>query len=640
MARTLTLFFILGFAYLLKAQKSHVTESLIESFDLDTIDSKYDVYRNIYLKIFETHADSALMFVNEALNYAEAENNLAEYNFFCYAKAKILKHKGKLEDAIDLYVKSYHEAMELGDSVLAIKCLSGRGATYIDLGDFELAGADFFTALNWAEKYHLTRLESQVHTNIGMLFLKQNEWEKSIYYFNKSIEKKKELNDLKGMALIYNNIGISYYYLNILDSVLVSFNRSLDMYIMLGDKKGQTRPLFNIGEIYAVKGDYIKALEYCKKSLDIEKAIDYKLGYANSLVYIGDIYTELGKYDEAINHQHQGISILKEIKASSELKDAYFSLYNTYLQMNRLDSALVYYINMSELKDSIFSLDKVQQIAELEAVYQTKKKENEILLLEQQRDKERYYRIILLSAIMVLIAFVVFLIFYLKLHSKTSVERALANEQKKQFRAVLEAQENERKRLAEELHDNMGPLLSLAQLYLTELNDSEGINLPDDKDLLLKSQEILNEVSNETRNISHNLMPGVLVQLGLVPAIRQLLDKLKAVHKFDLYFEPQNADRYDETIEITYYRIVQELINNIIKHAQATKIGVDILIENEKLNLIVEDNGKGFNTKSVKSATGIGWKNIFSRLTLIGGQVFVDSDEKGTRVKISSPLKQ
>ncbi len=641
MTKTFFMIIVLGIMISLPGQNNNIKDSLIESLENASDTSKYAIYREIYFELYEINADSAKGYVDEAIKLAKEENNTSEYAFFVYAKATLYKTEGgELDTAIDLYLEAYNLALQLKDSTLAIKCLNNRGATYLDQGNFELAGKDFFKALRWAEKFNLINEESKVFTNIGYLFLKQSDWEKSILYFNKSIEKKKQLKDLKGMALVYNNIGISYYYLNVLDSVLVSFHRSLDIYIQLNDRKGQARPLFNIGEIYAIKGDYATALEYYKKSLAIEKEFDYKFGYANSLVYIGEIYKELGNYEEAIHYQRQGITILKNIKANYELKDAYNVLHQTFLQMNRYDSALVYYKKMTELQDSIFTLDKAQQIAELEAVYQTKKKENEILLLEQQQEKEKYFRIILLSAIVGLLIFLGFLIFYLKLQAKTSVERTLASEQKKQFKAVLEAQENERKRLAEELHDNVGPLLSLTQLYLTELNESKGINIPDDKDLLIKSQEIINEASNETRNISHNLMPGVLVQLGLVPAMRELLNKLNSTHKFELNFESGTiSDRYKETIEITYYRILQELLNNIIKHAQATKISVNILVEDEKLILIVEDNGRGFNTNNMKSASGIGWKNIFSRLTVISGQVFVDSDEKGTRVKISSPLQ-
>ena len=455
----------------------------------------------------------------------------------------------------------------------------------------------------------------------------------------KSIQLKIQLNDLKGMALLYNNIGISYYYLDIIDSVLISFERSLEMYERLGDRKGQTRPLFNIGEIYSIKGDYNKALEYYKRSMQIEKEIGMNLGHATSLVYIGQVYANIDSFNVALAYQRKGIEKLKEINAANELKDAYNSIHETFRLMNQVDSAFAYYKAMSTIKDSLFTLNKSKQISELETIYQTEKKENEILRLESARERDRNLKIILISTAAGLIMIIAFLWFYLKLYARTSVERALAKEQTKQFKVVLEAQESERKRLARELHDNVGPLLSLIQLYITELQESSDIIKEDEKELLQKSSEVIQEASTETRSISHNLMPGVLIQLGLIPAIRELLNKLNAANKYQINFNSADIkDRFNENIEITNYRILQELLNNIMRHAQATEINIKLSKTKESLNMLVSDNGRGFDTSSVNLASGIGWKNIRSRLSLINGKVKISSSQKGTNVNIISPI--
>jgi two-component system NarL family sensor kinase len=160
------------------------------------------------------------------------------------------------------------------------------------------------------------------------------------------------------------------------------------------------------------------------------------------------------------------------------------------------------------------------------------------------------------------------------------------------------------KRIAGELHDSVGPLLSLTQLYISDLSDSIDAKNEEDKVLLDKSQKILQEACDETRNISHNLMPGVLIRLGLVSAMRELINKVKGSNQFDISFESDKIEsRFDEGIEITYYRVLQELLNNIIKHAGANNIKVSLHQQEDSLNLCVSDNGKGFNIQATRKST-------------------------------------
>jgi signal transduction histidine kinase len=183
--------------------------------------------------------------------------------------------------------------------------------------------------------------------------------------------------------------------------------------------------------------------------------------------------------------------------------------------------------------------------------------------------------------------------------------------------AVFETQENERKRLAEDLHDSVGQVLSAVKLNLHRLEKNcDEITRP----LLADTRKLTDECIQEIRNIIHNVLPPVLTDYGLLEALEGLCIKIEQTTAVKVEFKKKLSNiRFKPEIELAFYRIAQELFSNAIKHSEATSIHLTLANEPGWLVMEFKDNGKGFNINQVKH--GFGLKNLESRVQLIGGEI-------------------
>ena len=215
------------------------------------------------------------------------------------------------------------------------------------------------------------------------------------------------------------------------------------------------------------------------------------------------------------------------------------------------------------------------------------------------------------------------------------LNQELQVQEQKKMEAVIESQEKERKRIAEELHDSVGQMLALIKLNLSGMESSEELPNPGINQLIIKTSQLLDESIDEVRTISHNLMPPDLKNKSLTEITENLLKRNGLEYQFQTY---GLTDNLSEAIKFTLYRIIQEIMHNIIKHASAKHIDMSITRTDDGINLMVEDDGIGFNTSLVNS--GLGLKNIHSRVKLLNGYFDVDSSlNRGTIYNVTIPLK-
>lgn len=206
--------------------------------------------------------------------------------------------------------------------------------------------------------------------------------------------------------------------------------------------------------------------------------------------------------------------------------------------------------------------------------------------------------------------------------------------EKKILSAIVETEERERKRFAVDLHDELGPLLSAAKLYI------EAIKLDDNskivKKTLSKFERIINEAISRTHDIANNISPHILKNFGLIAALNSFTKKIAETKKIDVNVTSNSNSRFDENIEIALYMVLIELINNTIKHANASSIFINLIKKNQNLLIKYIDNGIGFNLENVlKTSTGMGIRNVLNRVELINGECNIKSSpNKGTTVVI------
>ncbi|MFB9841331.1 sensor histidine kinase [Mucilaginibacter ginsenosidivorans] len=218
--------------------------------------------------------------------------------------------------------------------------------------------------------------------------------------------------------------------------------------------------------------------------------------------------------------------------------------------------------------------------------------------------------------------------------NQVALRRLEDERQQELLKAVIEAQETERKRLAEDLHDSVGQVLSAIKLKLHKLDKlNEGQNA-----MLADTRKLTDECIQEIRNIIHNVLPPVLTDFGLIDALQALCVKMNDNTPIQVAFTRKLGDeRFGSEIELTLYRIAQELFGNAVKHSEASTIHVDLAKNGNTLVMSFRDNGKGFNIETVKHGFGI--KNLRSRVQLINGKIDIYSKPlSGTITTINIPL--
>jgi len=204
--------------------------------------------------------------------------------------------------------------------------------------------------------------------------------------------------------------------------------------------------------------------------------------------------------------------------------------------------------------------------------------------------------------------------------------------------SMLEGQEMERKRLAREIHDGIGPLLSTLKIKLANLEGDIGEKSEEIKVKFVNSYDLIDEAADDLRSISHNLLPKVLLDFGLIEALEALSDKIQTTKNVEITFiYTGTLQRFDQVLELGIYRVCQELINNTLKHAKAQKITLQLIKLEDMLHLIYEDDGLGFDPSDYP--LGLGIMNIENRVNALGGDVNIDSlPGKGMTTTIEVPF--
>lgn len=206
------------------------------------------------------------------------------------------------------------------------------------------------------------------------------------------------------------------------------------------------------------------------------------------------------------------------------------------------------------------------------------------------------------------------------LRNKADVERMKSKHQLDLFQSSIDAMEEERRRVSRDLHDEIGAALSMLRLQVGQINVGKDSSTENTEKLISGSKQLIDSTIENVRRISNDMLPHGLEEFGLKYAIESLCDKIEDASTLDIHLNTENLGRLENRMELTLYRILQELLNNTIKHAKATVVKIEFIPDNQKLTLIYQDNGKGFDLEKIRQS-GLGLKNIESRVSMIHGQL-------------------
>lgn len=595
-------------------------------------ESRIPVLYELVIQTQRTDFEKMRLFTKESRKLAAVSSNILLKSYNGLTEGVFLNNIGKLDSSIIAFEQAKKWAREAGDTLVQIKAIGSLGRSLISAGRSQEALTNLFECLRLLALHpDKNDTEWRVRTNIAWAYLELKQYRECIKYGLDNLRLMKD-KDLEWIAVYsYNNVAVALGALKKYDSAKLLIQKSISITEKSGDIFTLANAYFILGKIYAENNQPDLAVEQYLKAKPLREKVGNPSFIISDLYAISDLYYQMGNYKKGLESALEAIHLVEQYNLLLKFDGTYQALAKNYEGLGDYKNASQYYKLWALTKDSIYSKSHADAIAEMSTKYETEKKEQQLALQEAQllNQKTLLQRTYFVTGAMIIISTLLVVIFILarSRHKRKQElalkERALAV-QEAYTSATIESQENERKRVAQDLHDGMGQLISALRITVTNL--SETGSTEDKLNVVEKSEKILNDMHKEVRSVAFNLMPQTLVQQGLLPALQEMAFRINETNvirmKLSSFEMPQ---RLGELQEISIYRIVQEWTTNVIKYANATKLDVDLICDDDEIRVSIEDDGKGFDPSILNNTEGNGWKNILSRIGLLKGSVHLDS---------------
>lgn len=558
----------------------------------------------------------------------------------------------KMDSAIFYLEKAIPVARTLNDTVRVARVFANIGNVYLHLKNRVKAIEYYLQSVGIWETCADQNYLPIVYSNINALFDEQKEHTKGLEYGNKAIALAEKIGDEYSLVNALINIAFTYAFLEQPEKQYVILERALPLAKKSEDLDQVATVYHSMGDHFFAKKDYPSSLKNYLESYTYVKRMGNKYHLCTICTVLAQVYYKLGQHNKALEFITQAEKFAHEIGVRTDFKEIYKTRAEIDYHSANYKSASEYYSKALIVSDSLFKTETSEKVAEVEAQYQNEKKQKEIIQLEKNREIQSIslqqksvlnYYLAGALAVLILVGFLGYRNLrhrhlLAKQQDELQQQRIRELEKDKQLVAVdamLKGQEEERSRLAKDLHDGLGGLLSGVKFSLRNMKDNL-IVTPENMAVFERSLDMLDTSIQELRRVAHNMMPEMLTKFGLDEALKEYCNAINATNLLLVKYQSIGMDvRLEKSTEIIIYRIIQELVNNIMKHAAAKEAIVQLIQEDTRLNIIVEDDGKGFDTALLKDNKGAGLTSIQSRVDYLKGQLDIHSEAgKGTLVNI------
>jgi len=577
--------------------------------------TKDDVYIkdfNVYFKkskklVINGNLDSAYIYLSKLKNVEATRVEKSELNSYI---AYYYRKNNLYDSAVFYYQKAlnFYERDTLNFHKEKSSVYKGLSVIYSQISNDSLYFQYLSKALRAALKTKDSMLLSNAYNNLGVYYDKNNDSENSIIYYKKSFTYNTHDN------LISQNLGSAYIKLNKLDSAYYFLRRAIKR---SNDSLIKSLGYYNLSRIAHLKNDSKERFKYLQTS-------------------------------QQFLTQNSGLERELHLKLLSALSDSYRNRKNWKETLNYSE---MYHI----LNDSLNKIDVQKNIDELRTKYQSDKKEKALVLqrkltLDEKRKKTN--SIIVFSCLAIFILIISYLVLKNSRKKQLLAEQGKTIETQKNLtllkeqeihtiNAMIVGQEKERKRVAEDLHDNLGSVLAALKLHFENLQLNSKNKKIDQEALFDKTEGLIDEAYLKVRSIAHAKNSGVIANQGLLRALQIMAEKISSANKIRIEVVHYGLDTpLENSLEIAVFRMIQELTTNILKHAYASQATINISRHDNTLNIIVEDNGNGFDINKINLQNGMGLHSIKTRVEHIKGELVVDSTpSKGTTIIVNVPIE-
>jgi len=547
-------------------------------------------------------------------------------------KAAFGESRGWYDKAI-VHFTALNNQLELG------KVYNNIGNLYFFQDEFEDAISWYFKAVDAFERSGESRMLAQVYDGIGNTFHEVSQPDKSLYYLGKAEAIARTAKDTALLSRVLNNKSVTLTSMGKQREGVAIYREVLKM----ADKGTNLVTRFMVRSNLA--NSYINLKQPDSARYYIREAERLAL-QGNTPYYLMNVYLCYVKIYQETKHWHKAKEYLFKAKAIAEnigskegLWKVYGHLLRVYARLGMSEQSLAAFEQFRLYNDSVVSEKMASRVNELETKYRTLQKDKELsdkqLAIEQQNaslKKKDMWIVVTVIAMVTLLIIGGLIGLGVRQQQKLHWLMIRKEQELLAIRAMMEGEERERTRIARNLHDGVGSILSAARLNMDSLG-LQVLQLPSIP-AYRESLMLLKDATAEIRETAHNLLPVLLHEQGLQVAVKAFCEKFNSSRlqiEYQAFGEPARFNHY---FELMVYRTIQELLNNIVRHAEASRAIVQLAFNEETVSVTVEDNGKGFDPAQMEGAGGLGIRTLHARMKAFQGKVDIDTSPQGTSVHI------
>lgn len=644
MRKVIIILIIISYGFTAGAQRTgpaRIVDSLLKVLSVSKEDTSKIMVLLTLASLYETNnQDSAEYYLQKGKILSEALK-FDKGIYYYYQQGTVLSYtKGNYTKALEESNKGLEMARKLKDTSKVITMLNNLGIISAYLGNYQEQLDYALKVKDAVEFVKDSSMLSGAYHNLANCYHNLGQYKKaveaagySVFVNSLFIEKSMYINRA------YATLAQSFDGLRMRDSALHFYTIAIKESVRLNDKYAEGTIYGYMCNLYAVMNRFGDMLKAAEKSLSLSKELQSRQMMASSLYNTAYAQFLNNNNKEAYKNIKEALSIAIADSLRDELKNCYTVL--SYIAAR--DGNYVTSISAKQKADSIAEASLNEKVlkstADLEKKYETEKKDNQIKLQKAEIKRKSTLNYILIGGAVALL--VVSILSYRNYRQKQKLQQQRIYELETEKKlaateAVLKGEEQERTRLAKDLHDGLGGMLSGIKHSFNSMKGNL-VMTPGNAQAFERSMDMLDSSIREMRRVAHNMMPEALVKFGLDTALKDFCNDINQSGALQVNYQSIGLENVvvEQTTAITIYRIVQELINNTMKHSGAKTAIVQVTKENNNFNVTVEDDGKGFDTAILQRAHGIGWSNIQSRIEYLKGTLDVQSAPgKGTSVHI------
>lgn len=533
----------------------------------------------------------------------------------------VFTYQGNYSEALKKHVTALKIYREIGEIKGLINSYNNMGIIYEEQGNYPEALKSYFACLKIAEEAGDKKATADAYFNIGNVYHKQNNLPDAKENYFAALKLYEETGYKQGIGLCYANL-VEYYAKQKDYKKALEFNlKGIEILEAIGDRVRAAEAKDIRGYLYIEVNNYIDALKIFFEDLKLYQEMGDSINTTAAYNNVGQAYYKLKKYDESVKYFNKGLLLAKELGAKENMLNSYRLLAESYEMKNDFKNAYRYHKLYFAMNDSLFNETKSNQITEMKTRYETEKKDDDIALLNKNKEiqsKEINKQKLLKNSFIGGLVLVLVLFFLIYNNYRTRQKLKL---------------ENIRNNIAADLHDDIGSTLNSISLFSEVAKQEAGKPIPALDQIGVSARKIIDAMGDIvwTINPENDTFENVIARMR---SLAYLLLKAKGIEFIFKADENLNHLSLAMPVRKNFYMLFKEAINNLVKYSNATSASFHISLDNKNVKLVIYDNGVGFDTEHALMGNGI--KNMKRRAAEIGAQLLIESAKgKGTNIELS-----